>query len=239
MEFETVARTHVGCRRRVNEDAVLARPDLGLWAVADGMGGHEAGDLASALVVDALAAVSAALPLSDRAADAVARLAGANARLVALAGGGPDARTIGSTVAAVLVEAGGYVCLWAGDSRAYLCRGGALTQLTHDHSLVQELVDLGEIAPDDAPGHPNANVITRAVGVAQRLELDAAQGEAKPGDVFVLASDGVTRLVGEAEIAARVRPGRLEAAADELVALCLERGAPDNLSIVLAALPPA
>src|SRR5262245_13306303 len=131
--FLTVARTHVGCRRKVNEDAILARPDLGIWAVADGMGGHHAGDVASGLIVEGLAATFAGEDLQARALETQRRLEEVNARLRTMAGDGPEAKTIGSTVAALLVEGGNFLCLWAGDSRAYIVREGTLAQISRDH----------------------------------------------------------------------------------------------------------
>jgi serine/threonine protein phosphatase PrpC len=238
MGFETVARTHVGCRRRVNEDAVLARPDLGLWAVADGMGGHQAGDVASALVVEALAGARAGRELEARTTDVRERLEAANARLISIANSGPEPVTIGSTVVALVVEQGRYSCLWAGDSRIYRARGGKLVQLTRDHSLVQELVDLGEIDPADAQSHPNANVITRAVGADPALEVDVAIGEIEADDVFLLASDGLTRLVAGEELLQELQAEPLEPAADRLLQACLERGAPDNVSFVILRIRP-
>jgi serine/threonine protein phosphatase Stp1 len=233
MAFECAVRTHVGCRRRINEDAVLSRPELGLWAVADGMGGHDAGEVASALVVDSLGKLGPGLALAERAMAAGRALAGVNKLLIAMASEGSGGRTIGSTVVALLVGKGAFVCLWAGDSRIYRARGGVLQQLTRDHSLVQELVDLGELAPDDAEGHPNANVITRAVGVDASLDLDSIEGDVRPGDVFLLASDGLTRLVSNAELLAGLQGKALEETADSLLATCLERNAPDNVSMVI------
>ena len=238
MRFETVVRTHVGCRRKVNEDAVLARPDLGLWAVADGMGGHHAGDVASALVVEQLAAGAPGIRLPDRIEEVRRQLEAANGRLVALARSDDGQRTIGSTVAVLLLGDGGFACLWAGDSRGYRARAGVLRQLTHDHSLVQELVDIGEITQAEAREHPNANVITRAVGANPGLEIDVVQGEVAAEDVFLLASDGLTRLAGEDELLEALEASDLEAAAERLVDLCLQRGAPDNLSFVMLRVRP-
>lgn len=233
MGFLTVARTHVGCRRKVNEDALLARPDLGLWAVADGMGGHDAGDVASALVVEALAGIAAGGEVQARGAEARRRLDEVNARLVAMGQAGAEEKTIGSTVAVLLADDSAVHCLWAGDSRIYHARAGALTQLTSDHTLVQLLVDIGELSPSEARGHPNANVVTRAVGVETRLDLDEARSETRPGDVFLLCSDGLTRLMDEAELLAALGADDLEASADRMVEQCLERGAPDNLSFLM------
>jgi serine/threonine-protein phosphatase Stp1 len=233
MNLQSVARTHVGCRRKINEDALLARADLRLWAVADGMGGHDAGEVASALVIDTLAALPPGLGLAAR-GDAVAKaIQDANARLIAMGRDGPQQRTIGSTVVALIAEGGGFACLWAGDSRAYLARASALSQLTHDHSLVQELVDAGELAPADANAHPNANVITRAVGANGTLQIDRIEGDIRPGDVFLIASDGLTRLASEAELLTSLQMPDLAAAADGLIETCLARGAPDNVTLII------
>jgi serine/threonine protein phosphatase PrpC len=233
MPFECAVRTHVGCRRRINEDAVLSRPELGVWAVADGMGGHDAGEVASALVVESLAKLGPGLAPAERAAAAGRALAGVNKLLIAMASEGSGGRTIGSTVVALLAGEAAFVCLWAGDSRIYRARAGALQQLTRDHSLVQELVDLGEIAQADAERHPNANVITRAVGVDATLELDTVEGDVRSGDVFLLASDGLTRLVSDAELLAGLQGAVLEETADSFLSTCLDRGAPDNVSLVI------
>ena len=143
LRFVCVARTHVGCRRKINEDAMLSRP--GLWAVADGMGGHEAGEVASALVVDMLEHALVVRDFAPRLAAIGALLQKANYQLQGMAQGIGKRRTIGSTVVAMAAEGASFACLWAGDSRAYLARDGGLKQLTHDHSLVQQLVDSGDI----------------------------------------------------------------------------------------------
>jgi serine/threonine protein phosphatase PrpC len=236
MHFETVARTHIGRRRKTNEDAMLVRPDLGLWAVADGMGGHEAGEVASALVVEKLGQAPQTLDLDARVTHTRAALADANRELWRMAAKSAS-RAIGSTIVAVAAGAKTFTCLWAGDSRACLARDGGLRQLTRDHSLVQQLVDAGEIDPRAAAEHPNANIITRAVGTAPQLELDSVEGEIRAGDAFLLASDGFTRLIQEEEILAALQAGDLEHMADSLVETCLARGAPDNLTFVMLRAP--
>lgn len=235
MPFQCAARTDVGRRRKINEDAILCRPDLGLWAVADGMGGHDAGEVASALVVERLTqALQAASAPAARIEAARAALAEANDTLIAMGGDGPDRRTIGSTVVALIDSGDGRLaCLWAGDSRAYRLDAAGLTQISRDHSLVQDLVDAGVLAPEEAAGHPNANVITRAVGAAQRLLLDAVDAGPLGDAAYLVASDGLTRLVTDAEMAEALGAADLETAADGLVAVCLERGAPDNVSLVM------
>jgi serine/threonine protein phosphatase Stp1 len=233
MGFQSVSRTHVGRRRTVNEDAVLCRPDLGLWAVADGMGGHDAGAFASALVVETLANCDAGLDLGARTDAARRMLIEANRRLVALGRESSPPRTIGTTVVAIAADPGSFACLWAGDSRAYHCRGRALVQLTRDHSVVQALVDAGELSADEAADHPDANLVTRAVGAAPELKIDTVTGEIRPGDTLLLASDGLTRLLNPDELLAGLRASDLSAAADEFIEACLARGAPDNVSLVI------
>jgi serine/threonine protein phosphatase Stp1 len=229
MRFESVARTHIGCRRKTNEDALLVRPDFGLWAVADGMGGHDAGDVASALVVERLG--QAGLP-GTQAENARKAITDTNRELWNMAVGGKP-RTIGSTVVAIALDGDRFTCLWAGDSRVYLARDGALRQITRDHSLVQQLVDAGDLDPRAAVEHPNANIITRAVGAAPKLDLDSIEDEVRVGDVFLLASDGFTRLIQENEMLAALQADDLEARADELLETCLARQAPDNLTFVM------
>jgi serine/threonine protein phosphatase PrpC len=237
MRFECVTRTHVGCRRKVNEDSLLSRP--GLWAVADGMGGHEAGEVASALVVEMLDASTAGGALAARVAAAHGALQDANRRLVIMAENTGASRTIGSTAVVMAADASSFACLWAGDSRAYLARGGVLEQLTRDHSLVQQLVDSGDLEPSAAAHHPNANIITRAVGAAPDLDVDSVEGKILAGDVFLLASDGLTRLLSDAEILQELEAPDLEAVGNRLIDLCLGRNAPDNVTFIMVKAHPA
>lgn len=233
MGIDCVSRTHVGLRRKLNEDAILNCPDRNIWAVADGMGGHEAGEVASARIVDALSTIPVSGNLKSRLETAVALLESVNCSLVDLGKSGFQQRTIGSTVAGLITCEGGYACFWAGDSRAYLLRDGAILQLTRDHSLVQELVDAGMLDADMAENHPNANVVTRAVGATERLQVDSVVGDLFPGDTFLLASDGLTRLVKDQELLGELAHQPLDTAADRFIELVLERGAPDNVSLVI------
>ena len=231
--FASVSRSHTG-GRELNEDRVLERSDVGLWAVADGMGGHRAGDVASGLVVEALGQVASFGSGYAYLNDVSARLQAVNSDLLKRSGGGAGRPGLmGSTVVAFLAHEGYYACVWAGDSRAYLLRGGRLTRLTHDHSLVQEMVDSGALPAQEAHRHPRANVITRAVGVAAPLQLDRRHAAIEPGDIFLLCSDGLTGTMHDEEIEERLlRPG-LARAADDLLGLALGRGARDNVSLVL------
>ena len=234
MSFDCVSRTHVGLKRKVNEDSVLVRTERGLWAVADGMGGHEVGDVASSMVTDALRALPIVYGLDDTVEAAVDALRRVNGELIRLARSEDDrSRTIGTTVVGLAIADGHFRCFWVGDSRAYRIRHGQIRRLSRDHSLVQDLVDAGMLNSADAEKHESANVITRAVGVSEELEVDSSTGEAAPGDIFFLASDGITRVVEDDELLEELANGSLEAAADKLVDLVLARGAPDNLSMVI------
>lgn len=233
MGFSVATRTHVGLVRKLNEDAVLAQPGRSLWAVADGMGGHDAGEVASAMVVSALGALSAGSNAQQLASDAMKALQAVNLNLIALSRQQFENRTIGSTVVALAADRGSYVCFWAGDSRAYLLRDGAANQLTRDHRLVQDLVDAGILTAIEAETHPNANVITRAVGVDDRLVIDSVTGDVRAGDTFVIASDGLTRYVDADRLLAEVGGCSLDAAADRLLALALAEGALDNVTFAI------
>jgi len=234
MSFDCVSRTHVGLRRKVNEDSILVRTERGLWAVADGMGGHEAGDVASAMVTDALRALPIVYGLDELVESAIDTLRHVNRQLIDLAHSEDDrSRTIGTTVVGLAIADGQFRCFWAGDSRAYRIRHGQIRRLSRDHSLVQDLVDAGMLNPADAEKHESANVITRAVGVSADLQVDSSTGEAMSADIFVLASDGVTRVVDDQELLEQFATAPLEDAADKIVELVLARGAPDNLSMVV------
>ena len=233
MRFECVHRTHPGLKRKINEDSLLVRTERGLWAVADGMGVHEAGDVASGKVVEALALVPPHSTIEAFVADSISALQTANRQLIDLARSASGARTIGTTVVGLVISGDRFGCFWAGDSRAYRVREGEIAQLTRDHSLVQGLVDAGMLAPAEAHDHPNANVVTRAVGASEALNVDTSGGDVQLGDVFLLASDGLTRIVDEDEIYYELTTNPLPQAADTLVQMVLSRGAPDNVTMVI------
>lgn len=234
MGIESVSRTHVGLIRKVNEDSVLVRDDSGLWAVADGMGGHEAGEVASGKVTEALGRLSASDGLDALVDEAILALKQVNHDLIELAGSNDVQRSIGTTVVGLAIANGEFRCFWAGDSRAYRIRDDHIVQLTRDHSMVQDLVDAGMLQPDEAADHPNSNIITRAVGVAPELRVDTVSGDARPGDQFLLASDGLTRVVDDQELVAQLTTAAPGAAAERLIETVLSRGAPDNVSLVIA-----
>src|SRR5512144_252319 len=161
MRFDCASRTHVGLKRKINEDSIFADPDRGLWVVADGMGGHEAGEVASGMVINALRALPLLGDLDELASCAAEALKQVNRDLIGLARSGGSNRTIGTTVVGLAIAGGSFRCFWLGDSRAYRLRDGEITRISHDHSLVQSLVDAGMIKPEEAESHENANLITR------------------------------------------------------------------------------
>src|SRR5664279_4251597 len=234
LSFDVSSVTHAGKVRERNEDSCLARTDIGLWAVADGMGGHEAGDLASRIVVAALDAIEqpeAALDLLEQCETQIAR---ANQQIVDLSRARNGA-IIGTTVAVLLVRDNHYACVWAGDSRVYLIRGGAIKQVSRDHTEVEELVAAGTLSRADADSWPN-NVITRAIGAAEQLELEIVTGAADPGDIFVICSDGLTKHLGDDEILQFAADRNARAACEAMLGLALERGGFDNVTVVVVRL---
>ncbi|MFT8674396.1 MAG: protein phosphatase 2C domain-containing protein [Acetobacter sp.] len=230
------AKTDAGPKRRHNEDRLLNRPDIGLWAVADGAGGHQAGDVAATTVIDALDALpglSSAPEMLGAIRHAVT-VADTSLRQEA-ARRGSDV-VIATTLVCLVIRNGHFACLWAGDSRAYLYRGGSLSQITQDHSLVQELVDAGQISPENAESHPHANIITRAIGAGEdELVLDKVIGKLHPGDGFLLCSDGITKTLNAAEIGAAlsVMPDLDPTAM--LIGAALAQKATDNVTAVVIA----
>lgn len=233
MPYRSAARTDVGTIRRRNEDAVLERSDIGLWAVADGAGGHERGDYASARIITSLGEVDPALCNGVLLDEVRTRLRDVNRELRAKAATiSPDAM-IGSTVAVLLILGERAHCLWAGDSRLYLMRGGELRQLSRDQSHVQDLVDRGEVAPEAAATHPLVNVVTNLVGAYDELVLEERQDVIEPGDILLLCSDGLSGTISNDEIAAILSDNPLTAAADRLIERALARYARDNVSAVV------
>jgi len=222
--------TNRGKVREKNEDSILTDPSGMLWAVADGMGGYGHGDVASDIVIDCLAAIP-----DDAAPEQalVAQLEQAN-RLVAERQSQPGMGRMGSTVVAMIVTGAVAHVAWAGDSRAYLLRAGRLRMLTRDHSVVQDLVDRGELTPEEAESHPESHIITRAVGGAAVLEVDSASVPLAVGDRLMLCSDGLTRCVYEQTIEQLlVAAATPELACQSLVREALDSGAPDNVSAIV------
>jgi serine/threonine-protein phosphatase Stp1 len=227
------AMTDRGAVRDHNEDACLDRPDLGLWAVADGAGGHYAGELASRTIVEALDAIGGGLSAASLLARVRLAIAEAHAALCQAAAQRGGNTLIASTVVVLLARDDHFACLWAGDSRAYLLRDGVLRQITRDHSLVQEMVDEGSLSAEAAEQHPQANVITRAVGDAsEAMELDKVTGDLRRGDRFLLCSDGLSKTVPREELTAAMVE---DAPAAALVRAALARQVNDNVTAIVVA----
>ncbi|MDQ2065704.1 protein phosphatase 2C domain-containing protein [Xinfangfangia sp. CPCC 101601] len=222
--------THRGCVRSANEDAILSDPAGILWAVADGMGGHEGGAMAADLVIDTLATISDDSPPVEALKQAITT-ANQRVRTAAVEMGG---QTMGATVVALFIQAGIAHVAWAGDSRAYLMRGQRLRMLSHDHSLVQDMVDRGELSRDAAEAHPEAHVITRAVGADDRIEVAHSAVPLIIGDRLLLCSDGLPRCVYESVIAQLTAEGPdAKTTAQSLMYRALDEGAPDNVSVII------
>lgn len=237
--FRSHGITHTGNVRKHNEDAFLDRGAIGLWAVADGMGGHESGDYASQLIVDTLAATKSPESASALLHDVTHRLDQVHIALQSVAASRGEGSVIASTVVALMAHGQHYACVWAGDSRVYRARGENLKQLTKDHSYVQTLVDQGLLKPEQAGSHPYSNVVTRAVGTEHALDLELITGELAPNDRFLLCTDGLNRQVGDSEIASILTGADCEQATESLIARALETGARDNVTALIVDIQPA
>jgi serine/threonine-protein phosphatase Stp1 len=233
-QFRSRAVTHPGTKRGHNEDIFVDRPDLGLWAVADGAGGHLAGEVASEMIATTLQTIPNALSGEEMLTQVRLRISATHAALQECAARKGEGALVASTVVILIVRHGHFACLWAGDSRAYLVRDGMLQRLSRDHSLVQELVDAGQLDEADAEGHPRANVITRAVGdSAETVELDKVTGPIAGGDRFLLCSDGLSKVLDDKTLFDLLDAAPVEQAAEKLVAEALARRATDNVTVVV------
>jgi protein phosphatase len=229
------ACSDVGAVRELNEDAYLERPDLGLWLVADGMGGHFGGDVASQMVVSAMDSLEESKSLRKFVEAVEQRLVETNTRLREYAER-EETHTIGSTVVALLIRGEHAVCLWAGDSRMYRYRDGRLEQISQDHALVEELVERGVLTPEQAVDHPHGNLVTRAVGAADKLFLDVEIIPIKVGDLFILCSDGLEKEIAENQMTKIVEGNDTSQLTHLLLERALANGARDNVTVISVAI---
>lgn len=229
--WRSAALSHCGPRHRENEDCCLERPELGLWAVADGMGGHADGHVASRTLCRALDRIAAASSLVALSESVEAAVAAANSELLARGATARPATVVGTTVAALMIHGGYAMCAWCGDSRVHLLREREVFLLTRDHSLVQELIDRGEIDHDAARSHRAAHVVNRAVGVGPVAELERAAIEVRSGDRFLLCTDGISRLIDVAELA-ELAAEDPESTVRAMIDLAQARGATDDVTAV-------
>jgi len=236
MQLCAAARSDQGRRRSANEDTYALAPELGLFLVADGMGGHRAGQVASGLA--ARAAVATLRTLHDGRRGTLERLracvTAANAEILASSRAKPELAGMGTTIVALLAEGDRVALAHVGDSRAYRVRGGAIRRLTDDHTLVGELVRRGEIGERAAALHPQRHVLLRALGVRRNVDPDLLELAPEPGDLFLLCSDGLTGHLEDGEIAELVAgESDLDAACERLIELANRRGGDDNITVVL------
>ena len=231
LRTEWQAKTDLGSVREVNEDRYFASDALGLWAIADGMGGMSRGDWAASQVIQALAALPREDDLDAMLRQAAAALEQANAAIRAESAARGE--QMGTTAVLLVVRERDFGIVWIGDSRGYLLRHGKLHRLTRDHSQVRELVDRGLLDEASAARHPLRNVLTRAVGVADPpLGLEMVRDRLEPEDLLLLCSDGLYGVVDEAELETVLGSVPLAGLGDALVARCIAGGAPDNITLV-------
>lgn len=226
------AQTHVGLKRKINEDAVLALPDHDIWVVSDGMGGHEAGDYASRLIIDSIATIPVGLDPTAR-MHALREAVQAAHRMIVQESETRGRGLIGATIVALMMANHHFVAIWAGDSRIYRLRGGVIDMLTTDHSAVAELVLAGKMSWDEAEQHPQSNAITRAVGVGEDLELDKIRGELQPGDRFLICSDGLSKYATFGILQDTLANYPIETVSDRLIQIALAGGGADNISVIV------
>jgi serine/threonine protein phosphatase PrpC len=230
--FQTGAASHVGLVRGRNEDNYLVRPEAGIWAVADGMGGHDDGDVASRTVIEALQSIDAPNSADELLSLCENSIFEANSRLKELGRQHGDA-IIGTTVAVLLAFDGYFACIWCGDSRIYMVRQDTIAQISRDHTEVQDLIARGVLTAEEAETWSGRNAITRAIGVLDCPELEMRSGPIDVGDIFVLCTDGLTRHVQDSEIFHVVTKNGPQAACDQLIQLTLDRGALDNVTLIV------
>ena len=249
-QVSSVAVTHTGLRREGNEDAFRERPDLGLYVVADGMGGHEAGEVASRLTVQVIESFiddtknadinqTWPFPYDTKKSLAANRLVAAfrlaNKRVAAAIADNPDLKGMATTAVAILLQpAGKAQVAHVGDSRVYQQRDGQLRQLTADHSWVGEQVRAGVLSDDDAQRHPWRNVVTRAISGGDDPEVDVLELSLNPGDRMLVCSDGLSSVVQPSRLAELMNQNSdLTSCADALIEAANDAGGPDNITVIL------
>ncbi|MCQ8880536.1 protein phosphatase 2C domain-containing protein [Pseudoalteromonas shioyasakiensis] len=232
--FISYAVSHRGVVRELNEDAYIELNKYNIWVVADGMGGHEAGDFASQLVVDVIKAEVQELPASSISTEMLIKaIKSANTKLLEYSSDFLANKTAGTTVTVLFFKDNKYSAIWVGDSRIYLYRANGLLQLSRDHSQINDLIDEGLLTEQEAVNHPLANVITRAVGVQNELSVDSVEGDLLTDDIFLLCSDGLTGELNDSEISIALGPKNIIDSGLALIHSTLVRGARDNVTFIL------
>ncbi|MEW6769829.1 MAG: Stp1/IreP family PP2C-type Ser/Thr phosphatase [Bacillota bacterium] len=231
MEWSAVSDR--GLERENNEDGFLACPEIGLFAVADGMGGHQAGEVASWLALRSLEEFVRQNSGTDPRPLLVGAAEEANRRVYAASQARPEYNGMGSTLTACILQGEAVFWVHVGDSRGYLIRGGEITQFTQDHSLVSEFIREGKLTPEEAEIHPYRNVLSRVLGTQVQVPVDEGVITALPGDTILLCTDGLTIHLNTMEIMAVLSRGSAQDQAQELLRTALERGGRDNITLVL------
>ncbi len=225
--------TNVGKVRKHNEDAILDRGEIGLWVVADGMGGHAKGDVASQMIVESLKKIHEGTSLPHYIDEIENRIVEANKKLVEKARESTKKVTIGSTVVIMLAYEKYFTYMWAGDSRLYRLRDGQTRQISTDHSQVEQYIEQGLISREEALVHPHGNMITRAVGATDDFYLDMDIQEMHRGDRYLLCSDGLTKHITDEEIDEFLGNGDPKKCCEFLIDTTLSRGAGDNVTAIV------
>lgn len=230
--WNSASVTDVGKVRAINQDAYLDLPELGLWVVADGMGGHQAGEVASRMIVEHLEQMNEPHDLNSFAAEAKTRLQEVNRNLRQLANQQFEHGTIGSTVVALLAYGKQCAYIWVGDSRIYRLRNQQLEQMTKDHSVAEEYIEQGLMTEEEAYNSNIANALTRAVGAEDDLEIDLLFDEIQNGDRFLLCSDGLYREINLEDITDLMgHEDDCFTVTNSLLKSALDNGANDNVSV--------
>lgn len=231
--FDSVENTHKGNVRSLNEDSILSRPEAGLWVVADGMGGHEAGEVASQMIVSSLESLPQRAYVADFVDDVEDTLLLVNKKLRTHSLENLNGLTVGSTVTCLILRESIGVVLWVGDSRLYRLRSGHLEQLTKDHSEVQAQIDRGELTPDQAENSAIKNMLSRAIGAFDDLDVDVNAFPIQNDDLFLLCSDGLYNELSAKELEQSLKIRDLDKISEKLMRTCLSYEAKDNVSFIV------
>ncbi len=243
MSITSTGVSDVGCVRRSNEDSIGRFNALGLYIVADGMGGHAAGEVASRMAVDQIksycmvrAANRETAPIEEELTGAISH---ANRKIFTTSLEDAALNGMGTTVVALWAKPDEVTIGFVGDSRVYLYQNNAIQQLTHDHSLVNEYVKRGVLAPEAADNHPQKHVLSRALGTGAEVEVETFKRTPRPGDIYLLCSDGLSNKLSPLDLTTIFIDSKedIEAAARKMVDLAKKKGGEDNISIVMVAYP--
>lgn len=233
LEFASTEITHAGSVREINEDSILSKANSGLWMVADGMGGYEAGDVASKMLVEAIDEITLVDSITSNIETLERAVLDVNQKIIDHSNLVFEGRVFGSTIVLVYLHENLGFVFWAGDSRLYRLRDKELTKITRDHSQLQEMIDSNLLLPEEIENYPDNNVITRAVGAEESLMLDFLTFEIETDDKFLLCSDGLYNSVNDNQVQLILNNGSIHLNSKQLIDTALENGASDNVSFVL------